>query len=1025
MSMPPIFWLDVVALGISIIFSTAQALLVLSLDFKRQFNRFFSLLNMVLATWASVAFLLRISLWLDLGDPRWLAELAAFFYVLATPLIFLFASRYVKKSTHRTDWVSILGVALTICLSPFLFRHQLLTAPYLHDNGSTVVALQTSGWLLAPIPAFYLLGALILFWQGRKQNGNTYLVLSVLAQFAGFLFGGVLAIPFPFLALMNMVSLGILGLGVASQQLFNPLRERNAELQREIDERIVAEEALRQSEEKYRHMLDSLQEGVWVIDQDGNTTYVNPRMAEMLGYTVAEMSGEHLFAFMDEAGAETSKQNMERRASGISEEHDFEFLCKDGARIQTRLATSPIFADGQYVGAIAGVTDITYSSQAEQALQESEERYRALFEKAPDAMFLVDPETCRVIDTNSAAAAMLGRSTEEIIGMDYAQLHPVRRRDDAQEMLDSCTKQLEVDLARPIESLMLGANGEETPVEILTRMVQIQGKPVIQGVCRDITERKKAEQEVTRLAAVIEQASEGVVITDTQGDVTYVNPYFEELTGFSLDEVLGQNPRILRSGYQGQAFYKELWHTITSGETWSGTFTNKRKDGGFYYEAASIFPIKDASGKTINYAAVKRDITERKRRDDAIRRRNRELAILNQVGRELSATLDMNDVIDRLLQSVTEIVGAEGASVWLWEDNDEEWLACRAAVQRGHSTPPTNLRVRSGESIAGWVAQTGESVVANRAPDDPRLFVGIDEQTGFQTSSLLAVPLQTGGRILGVFEVANKLRGDFDADNLALVETLAASAAVAIENARLVETLQQRTVELQARNEELDAYAHTVAHDLNGPLAPLIGYAEVLVMDYKSLMKPSGVDLLRKIARGGRKMSNIINELLLLSTVRKMEDVHIETLDMSRIVNEAHVRLTDLIEEHQAQVQIPDSFPPALGQGLWIEEVWVNYLGNALKYGGRPPVIELGASQQENGSVRYWVRDNGSGLTKDEQARLFTPFTRFDQIRARGHGLGLSIVQRIVEKLGGQVGVESQPDKGSTFWFSLPTAPKS
>jgi signal transduction histidine kinase len=126
------------------------------------------------------------------------------------------------------------------------------------------------------------------------------------------------------------------------------------------------------------------------------------------------------------------------------------------------------------------------------------------------------------------------------------------------------------------------------------------------------------------------------------------------------------------------------------------------------------------------------------------------------------------------------------------------------------------------------------------------------------------------------------------------------------------------------------------------------------------------------------------------------------------------------IERLQAEIILPVAWPMALGYGPWVEEVWVNYLGNALKYGGRPPRVELGARVQPGSMVRFWVRDNGPALTPEEQARLFTPFMRLDQVSAKGYGLGLSIARRIVEKLGGQVGVESEVGKGSVFSFTLP-----
>ncbi len=219
--------------------------------------------------------------------------------------------------------------------------------------------------------------------------------------------------------------------------------------------------------------------------------------------------------------------------------------------------------------------------------------------------------------------------------------------------------------------------------------------------------------------------------------------------------------------------------------------------------------------------------------------------------------------------------------------------------------------------------------------------------------------------------------------------------------------------------QELDAFAHTVAHDLRNPVALIIGFAEL----EQSFGTTSGEDLqqsLRVIARFGRKMNNIIDELLLLAGVRKTK-VEAKPLNMANIVAEAQQRLTDMIQEYRASVVLPDAWPEALGHAPWIEEVWVNYLSNALKYGDRPPHLELGATVQEDGMVRFWVHDNGPGLTLEERGRMFIPFTRLNQARATGHGLGLSIVQRIVEKLGGQVGVTSDgvTGKGSVFYFTL------
>lgn len=234
------------------------------------------------------------------------------------------------------------------------------------------------------------------------------------------------------------------------------------------------------------------------------------------------------------------------------------------------------------------------------------------------------------------------------------------------------------------------------------------------------------------------------------------------------------------------------------------------------------------------------------------------------------------------------------------------------------------------------------------------------------------------------------------------------------------EALRQRTRELEARNQELDAFAHTVAHDLKNPLAILMGFTEFLEDEYETLSAGQVSEYLRRIVRIGRKMSNIIEELLLLAGVREVA-VDLQPVDMGPVVAGALERLADMLQRYDAQLVQPESWPVALGYGPWLEEVWANYLSNAIKYGGRPPRIELGAEALDNGFLRFWVQDNGHGLTDEEQERLFVPFTQLNQAHTSGHGLGLSIVRRIVERLGGQVAVESTgiPGEGTRFSFTL------
>jgi signal transduction histidine kinase len=335
--------------------------------------------------------------------------------------------------------------------------------------------------------------------------------------------------------------------------------------------------------------------------------------------------------------------------------------------------------------------------------------------------------------------------------------------------------------------------------------------------------------------------------------------------------------------------------------------------------------------------------------------------------------------------------------------------------------------------------------------------------------------------LLGTLHLEANYPRAFDADHITLAVQVSVLLAVAIRQGRLYAlarqeiadreqaeaALRQQALELEARNAELDAFAHMVAHDLKNPLTALVGFSYLLQKRYAQMSEQELGYNLGLVGQNALKMVSIIDELLLLASVRK-EEVETGPLDMYTIVSEVLGRLSNMITDTQAEIIMPavagtptvagmptaagtpttagapptndvsseaetTAWPSVIGYAPWIEEVWMNYISNALKYGGRPdegvaPIVALGFDigqpssancQTGESQVRFWVRDNGLGLTEEEQEQLFTPFTRLDPTRAMGHGLGLSIVRRIVEKLGGEVGVESDVGRGSKFYFTL------
>lgn len=231
--------------------------------------------------------------------------------------------------------------------------------------------------------------------------------------------------------------------------------------------------------------------------------------------------------------------------------------------------------------------------------------------------------------------------------------------------------------------------------------------------------------------------------------------------------------------------------------------------------------------------------------------------------------------------------------------------------------------------------------------------------------------------------------------------------------------------ELEIKNRELDAFAHTVAHDLHNPLGMVVAYLSLLKNEFDTSAATTDTSqlFLSKALEMAQKSSQIIDGLLSFSRMKneKIERTH---FDMGGVVQSALNRLQNKIEERQALIRLPESWPTVVGYSLWVEEVWVNYIGNAIKYGGMPPEISLGFEAGDDPeTLRFFVADNGPGMTPKQQSIIFDPFVRLQRDKdsnVEGTGLGLSIVSRIVGRLDGNVGVESEPGQGSTFHFTLP-----
>jgi len=529
------------------------------------------------------------------------------------------------------------------------------------------------------------------------------------------------------------------------------------------------------------------------------------------------------------------------------------------------------------------------------------------------------------------------------------------------------------------------------------------------------------------LSAALRQAlwssMSGIAFADLSGCLVWVNPAFLALWGYgSEDDVRG---RPVTSFWQQPEEAVAIVESLQREGSWFGERTARRRGGTTFLAQFSASLVRDDSRSPALMMGSFVDITERRQAEKWLgleRARLDSLLELSQKTHELREREIIQWVLEESVRFTDSRIGylhfvnpdQRTIELVTWSKKTTE--NCTAVHDSHYPLDKAGV----------WAdcARTRKPVVHN----DYQALAGKKGYPEGHTPVVrhLSVPVIDGDQVVIIMGVGNK-GNDYDDGDIRQMFLMADHLWRILRRKRAEEALAQRTAELVARNEDLDAFSHTAAHDLKGPLSMVIAYAQTLIAEAEA-QGPECRSHLEAIERNGRKMHQIIDNLLLLAEVRTA-DGRPQPLDMAAILAEARGRLSTEIAALDAHVDLgdPAAWPRALGVPGWIEEVWVNYLSNALKYGGRPPRVDVTAALADDTGpgarqVRFCVWDNGQGLTPDEQACLFVPFTRLEQVQVRGHGLGLSIVRRIVEKLGGRVGVESEVGKGSAFFFTLPLA---
>ncbi len=638
--------------------------------------------------------------------------------------------------------------------------------------------------------------------------------------------------------------------------------------------------------------------------------------------------------------------------------------------------------------------------QAEAALRKSEERVQRYFDLGLIGMAITSPNK-EILEVNDKICEILGYKRSELLQTTWSKLtYP----DD----LPMDVAQFDRVMAGEIDSYSLDKRWVRKDGRVIHTTISVRclrrtdgSVDYFMALLQDITERKHAEQQLRLQATALQSAANAIVITDNQGTISWVNPAFTRLTGYSSREVSGRNVSILKSGSHGPAFYKNLWDTILARQVWQGEMINRRKDGSQYDEEQTITPVLDETGEIINFIANKQAITERKRAEEE--------------------RTQLTDQIENQRQRLDNIVASVPGVVW------EAWGEPDAANQRINFVSDY-VETMLGYSVEEWLS-TPNFWLSIVHPDDR-------EQTAQAAAADFASRTSDGtlefrwvakdGRILWVQSHTATIIDDEGQP--------VGSRGVTIditERKRVEEALQASEDQLR-QSQKLEAVGHLaggVAHDFNNLLTVITGYSDLTLLRLDK-DEPNRANV-EEIKKAGQRAASLTRQLLAFSRKQVLQP---RILKLNSIVSDVEKMLRRLIGE---DIDLLTLLEPSLGQinadPGQIEQVILNLAVNArdaMPQGGKLTIetsnVDLDneyarkhAAIRPGKYVMLALSDTGTGMDAETQARMFEPFFT-TKVQGKGTGLGLSTVYGIVKQSEGNIWVYSELGKGTTFKVYLP-----
>jgi len=610
-----------------------------------------------------------------------------------------------------------------------------------------------------------------------------------------------------------------------------------------------------------------------------------------------------------------------------------------------------------------------------------------------DAIFW-DEAQHRIMGTDIAA--------EELDWANFTQLiHP----EDAQRFEFEIDEALGGDKDYASEYRFLRPNGDVRTLEARGHVIRDSDGRALRmiGTSMDITERKQAEEELEKLSQAVEQSPASVVITDLRGTIQYVNPKFCEVTGYTVAEALGQNPRILKSGQTPSKVYRELWKTIKAGYEWRGEFQNKKKNGELYWESATISPLKSGDGSTAHYLAVKEDITERRQMEDSIREKEarfRGYFEHSQVGMAVTSPtkgwVEANDQLQRMLGYTLD------------ELRQMTWIEL---------THPDDLDADAKQFERMLAGEIDQYALDKR-------FIRKDGEIVYTNLTVSCIRDKTGDvlNVLASFQDITE-RKKMDNDLHERIKELDEAQSAMLN---MMEDLDEEKAKAEDATRAKSDFLANMSHEIRTPMNAVIGMAHLAL---KTELTPKQHDYLNKIQSSANSLLGIINDILDFSKIEAgkldMEAVEFDLLEtMDNVANVITVKAQEK-ENLEVLFYLDPQVPNFLvGDSLRLNQILVNLGNNAVKFTEKGEIVlttKIKEKSNDKVTLQFSVRDTGIGMTAEQQAKLFQAFSQADTSTTRkygGTGLGLTISKRLVTMMGGEIWTESEAGQGTTFNFT-------